>query len=260
MSDPVLDELAYLLRRPGKKARQLRVLDALDEVCPRWEQVARDPRMHAWLQAPHSDTGVTWGTALIGMSNDFDSANLAVLFHLGEGTITGRRPRRGTALAGGRYLAGQLVARHYEVIDVLGAGGFGEVLLVYSQEAGMREFHAMKVMRPGQQVDATAFARFAKEAYLLMGLRPHPCLCPTLMVERMPDGALALLSEFVPPDARGHVTLADALRAGELTPERQSRILIECCAGLQAAYRDGVRAHRDLKPPTSCSVSASARR
>ncbi len=248
MSDPVADELAYLLGRPERKARQRRVLDALDEVCPRWGQIASDARMLSWLKEPHPETGVTWGEALICLSEEFDGANLAALFHLAEGMLAGHRPRRGTPLTRGRYLAGQLLARHYEVIDVLGAGGFGEVLLVYSHEAGMREFHAMKVLRPGIDVDAATLARFAKEAYLLMGLRPHPCLCPTLIVERLPDGAIALFSEFVPPDARGHVTLADALRAGELTPERQSRIIIECCAGLQAAYRDGVRAHRDLKP------------
>lgn len=248
MSDPVADELVYLLARHEKKARQRRLLDALDEVCPRWERIAQDARTLSWLKEPHPETRATWGDALIGMSGEFDGANLAVLFHVAADVLAGHRPRRGTPLAHGRYVAGQLLARHYEVIDVLGAGGFGEVLLVYSHEAGMREFHAMKVLRPGGDVDTATLARFAKEAYLLMGLRPHPCLCPTQIVERLPDGALALFSEFVPPDARGHVTLADMLRAGELTPERQSRIIFECCAGLQTAYLDGVRAHRDLKP------------
>lgn len=248
MNDPVANELAYLLGRPERKARQQRVVAALDEVCPRWPLLARDRRMLAWLREPHPETGTTWGEALVGMSEEFDGANLALLFHLAEGTLEGRRPRRGTGLARGRYVAGQILARHYEVVDVLGAGGFGEVLLVYSHEPDMREFHAMKVLRPGREVDATTLARFAREAHLLMGLRPHPCLLPTLMVERLPEGALAFLSEFVAPDARGRTTLADEVRAGELTPERQSRILIECCAGLQAAYRDGVRAHRDLKP------------
>jgi serine/threonine protein kinase len=248
MSDPVADELAYLLSRPKKKARQRRVLDALDEVCPNWDQLARHPGLLAWLREPHPETGATWGDALVGNSKDYDGANLAILFHVAEGTLEGRRPRRGTSLARGRYVAGQRLARHYEVIDVLGAGGFGEVLLVYSHEVGMRQFHAMKVLRPGREVDASTLARFAKEAYLLMGIRPHPCLSRTTMVERLPEGSLAILSEFVPPDALGRVTLADAVRVGELNPERQSRILFECCAGLQAAYRDGVRAHRDLKP------------
>jgi hypothetical protein len=30
----------------------------------------------------------------------------------------------------------------------------------------MRKFHAMKLLRPGHDVDATTLARFAKEAYV----------------------------------------------------------------------------------------------
>lgn len=41
----------------------------------------------------------------------------------------------------------------------------------------------MKVLRPGNELDASTIARFANEAHLLMGLRPHPLPgahhCPT---------------------------------------------------------------------------------
>lgn len=203
MSDRIVEELAYLLSRPQKKARQRRVLNALDDVCPKWELVARHPHMLAWLQEPHPKTGAKWGDALVDISKEYDGTNLAILFHVAEGTLEGRRPRRGTWLAHGRYMAGERLARHYEVIDLLGSGSFGDVLLVYSHEVNMRQFYAMKVLRPGRGVDATTLARFAKEAYVLMGIRPHPCLNLTTMVERLPDGGLALLSEFVPPDANG---------------------------------------------------------
>jgi eukaryotic-like serine/threonine-protein kinase len=248
MDDRVPAELAYLLRRPEKKARQRRVLDALNDLCPDWERLARDDRFLTLLREASPTTGATWGNALVGMSDEFDGTNLATLFHLLQGKMLGRRPRLGTKLGDGRHVVGELVAKHYEVIDQLGAGGFGEVLLVYSHEAEMREFRAMKVMRAGRALDQSTFARFKKEAHLLMGLRPHPRLVHTPTVELLDDGAIAIFSEFVVPDALGRVTLADHVGSGELTPDVQSRLLIECCHGLQAAFEDGVLAHRDLKP------------
>jgi len=241
------EAVSYLLSRPSRKARQLRLTKALDELAPRWESLARDPRLVPWLDEPNP-TGRTRGAALLEMLNDFDGPNIAITFRLFEDALAKRRPRRGDRVADGRYEAGQLVAKHYEVIDKLGSGGFGEVLLVYSHEPGIHTYQAMKLLRPSVALDAHAIARFNKEAYVLLSMRPHPNVVPTHHVECLPDGGLALLTEFIPPDALGWVSLADHIRSGALSLDQVTRIAIECCAGLQACYADGVRAHRDIKP------------
>ena len=140
-----------------------------------------------------------------------------------------------------------MVADHFEMIDVLGAGGFGEVFLVLLHEHQLFEFGALKILRPNWLPDAGTRARFEKEAHILTSLRLHPHLVAPQYIERI-DNSWAIVSEFVLPDQSGMLTLADHINSDKLTVQNCAKIMTEVCAGLASAYRDGVKAHRDLKP------------
>lgn len=126
----------------------------------------------------------------------------------------------------------------FEVIDLLGVGGMGEVYRARDTRLG-RDV-ALKVLPAVLEHDADRRARFEREARALAALN-HPNIA-TLYGFEVLDGRACLVMELVPGD-----TLADALTRGPLPADEVMSGFRQLAAALEAAHQRGL-VHRDLKP------------
>jgi tetratricopeptide (TPR) repeat protein/predicted Ser/Thr protein kinase len=127
--------------------------------------------------------------------------------------------------------------RDIRLVAPLGTGGMGEVFLGHQETLG-REV-AVKAVRADRRMDATAKARFLREARILSRLE-HPNICRIYdFIES--DGSDFIVLELV----RGS-TLRE-LMAEPITDADKMRIAEQIIAALEAAHAISV-VHRDLKP------------
>ena len=136
----------------------------------------------------------------------------------------------------------------YLIVGLLGAGGFGKVLLAV-QEPLCRLRAALKLMQvstPNAAMAARLLAKFQGEAEALAVLN-HPNIV-RLLKYGMHEGAPYLVMEYVDGARTLHTEVRDvALRGDELDPSRVHAILGQLLDGLEAAHALGV-VHRDIKP------------
>ena len=143
----------------------------------------------------------------------------------------------------GGFRAGDQVGPRYTIIKLLGTGGMGAVYHAFDNELGAGV--AIKVIRPGAQLDATAARdlelRFKRELVLARQITHK-------YVVRIHDiGDVDGLKYLTMPFIAGE-TLADLLRReGKLPVARVVAIASQVAQGLAAAHDKGV-VHRDLKP------------
>ena len=143
----------------------------------------------------------------------------------------------------GGFRAGDQVGPRYTIIKLLGTGGMGAVYHAFDNELGVGV--AIKVIRPGAQLDATAARdlelRFKRELVLARQITHK-------YVVRIHDiGDVDGLKYLTMPFIAGE-TLADLLRReGKLPVARVVAIASQVAQGLAAAHDKGV-VHRDLKP------------
>jgi serine/threonine protein kinase len=126
----------------------------------------------------------------------------------------------------------------YELLDLVGQGGFGTVYKARDPE--LNRVVAVKVPRAGHLAGRAELDRFLREARSVAQLR-HPGIVPVYEVgqaERLPF----LVSEFV----QG-VTLDDVLSARRPAPREAAKLVVEVADALQYAHEMGV-VHRDVKP------------
>jgi PAS domain S-box-containing protein len=127
---------------------------------------------------------------------------------------------------------------HYEVIQVLGKGGFGIVLRAFD-EVLQREV-ALKVLAPALAGASSARKRFLREARSSAQVR-HENVVQIHAVQEQPLPYLVM--EFIPGE-----TLQQRLdRVGPLEVQEIVRIGREIAEGLAAAHATGL-IHRDIKP------------
>ena len=126
----------------------------------------------------------------------------------------------------------------YRLIDVLGAGGMGEVFRAEDVRLG-REV-ALKVLHDSLASDTDWFARFEREARVLASLN-HPNIA-TLLGFRDLDDRCVIEMELVPGDTLAKRIATGAVPLNELLP-----IVKQIAQALEAAHDRGV-IHRDLKP------------
>lgn len=127
----------------------------------------------------------------------------------------------------------------YEVIELIGGGGMGEVYRAV-MVARAREV-AMKVVAGRLTRDPETTARFEAEVAALSQL-DHSNVVRVLDHGEMPNGRHFLVMEYV-----DGCDLRRLLRAQRLEPERAIDIFLKVCAGVQHAHERGL-VHRDIKP------------
>ena len=132
---------------------------------------------------------------------------------------------------------GQMLA-HYEILELIGKGGMGEVYRARDTKLG-REV-AIKVLPEEFAQDKDRVARFEREARLLASLN-HPHIA-TLHGFEESDGQQFLVMELVEGE-----TLAERIAAGPIPIHETLPLFKQIAEGLEAAHEKGV-IHRDLKP------------
>ncbi len=135
-------------------------------------------------------------------------------------------------------MVGQTVGR-YQVLQLLGEGGFGAVYLAEQVEPVRRKV-ALKVMRSGSDREDLV-ARFEAERQA-MAVMNHPGVAKVWDAGALPDGKPFFAMEFVPGKPLDE--FADAER---LDLRARARLFLQVCDAIQHAHTKGV-VHRDLKP------------
>ena len=141
-----------------------------------------------------------------------------------------------------RFAAGELLAGRWEILDLLGRGGMGEVYHALDRELG--EHVALKTLRGHISRSHQAMERFRDEIRLSRKIG-HPNICKTfdLFTHRTADGEEV---RFVTMELLSGETLAERLERGPLPPREALLVARQLIDGLAAAHGKGIL-HRDLK-------------
>jgi Tol biopolymer transport system component len=134
-------------------------------------------------------------------------------------------------------LIGKTLA-HYEITDMLGKGGMGEVYRARDGKLG-REV-AVKILPTELSGDPERIARFDREARTLASLQ-HPNVASIYGFEEV-DGTRFLVMELVEGE-----DLSRRFVDGGLPIDETLRVARQIATGLEAAHERGI-VHRDLKP------------
>jgi len=127
----------------------------------------------------------------------------------------------------------------YEIIDLLGKGGMGEVYRAHDKN--LARDVAIKVLPAALAQDPDRLARFEREAKVLAAMN-HPNIAIIYGLEYTATNARAIVMELVEGP-----TLADRLEKGALPLNETLSIARQIADALEAAHEKGV-VHRDLKP------------
>src|SRR5262245_21100972 len=125
-----------------------------------------------------------------------------------------------------------------EIIDLIGAGGMGEVYRGRDTKLG-RDV-AVKTLPAVFAHDAERLTRFEREAQVLAALN-HPNLAVIHELKEV-DGSRYLILELVEGE-----TLAERIARGPIPADEVLNIAIQIAEALEAAHEKGI-VHRDLKP------------
>jgi serine/threonine protein kinase len=127
----------------------------------------------------------------------------------------------------------------YELLSLLGTGGFGRVYRV--RDLHLEREVALKVLQPLLTRDPEVVERFRREAQLAAGLR-HPNIVNIYDIGGR-SGLLWYTMEFI--DGPSLAQLVE--RDGPLSLEKTLRLLREALSALAHAHGSGL-VHRDIKP------------
>ncbi len=127
---------------------------------------------------------------------------------------------------------------HYEVLDLLGAGGMGQVYL--AQDLRLKRKVALKILPPELTDDERPLRRFEQEAQAASALN-HPNILTVYEFGQV-DDLHFIASEFV-----DGLTLRTKLTQGSLELTAVIDIGMQIASALAAAHSSGI-VHRDIKP------------
>lgn len=135
----------------------------------------------------------------------------------------------------------------YEPLQLLGAGGMGEVLLVQDQDIARKV--AVKRLLP-EANDPISLARFVDEIRTV-GRLEHPNIVPVHDVGVDEDGRYFFVMKYVEGETLEQIirklASGDVEYHRKYTPERRVEIMISVLNALEYAHAHGV-IHRDVKP------------
>ena len=141
-------------------------------------------------------------------------------------------------LATPRTLASGMKLGQYEIIELLGAGGMGEVYRARDTRLG--RVVAIKVLPAAFSADSHRLQRFAQEARSASALN-HPNIIT--IYELGQDGS----AHYIAMELVEGKTLRELLVSGLLPIRKTIEIAAQVAEGLAKAHEAGI-AHRDLKP------------
>jgi eukaryotic-like serine/threonine-protein kinase len=134
---------------------------------------------------------------------------------------------------------GTVIAGRYKVLESLGEGGMGTVL-VAEQTEPVRRRVALKVIKPGMD-SRRVLARFEAERQAL-ALMDHPHIAKVFDGGLTESGRPFFVMEYI----KG-VPLTDYCDAARLTVRQRLELFVPVCQAVQHAHQKGI-IHRDLKP------------
>jgi len=126
----------------------------------------------------------------------------------------------------------------YEIVNLLGAGGMGEVYR--ARDSRLKREVAIKVLPQALSLDADRLRRFEQEALATAALN-HPNILAVFDIGAS-EGAPYVVSELLEGE-----TLRDRLRTGPISVRKALDHASQIAHGLAAAHEKGI-VHRDLKP------------
>jgi serine/threonine protein kinase len=133
--------------------------------------------------------------------------------------------------------AGQQLS-HYEVIDLLGTGGMGEVYLAQDRRLGRKV--ALKLLPADFTKDQSRMRRFQQEARAASALN-HPNILTIHDIGDL-EGQYFIASEFI-----DGVTLRQRLSQPGIPITEALDIAVQIASALSVAHKAGI-VHRDIKP------------
>src|SRR5262245_60991635 len=131
----------------------------------------------------------------------------------------------------------------YEILDLIGEGGMGQVYR--ARDTRLDRIVALKVLPEAFATDRDRRERFDREARAVAALN-HPHICQLHDVGEAIAGGGAPIRFLVMELLEGQ-TLAERLVRGPLPPADLMHLAIELADALDHAHRRGL-VHRDLKP------------
>jgi serine/threonine protein kinase len=144
------------------------------------------------------------------------------------------------------------LASEYQFLKLIGVGGMGAVFLL--REIALKRLVAVKVLAPSLAADASARARFTREARAAAALS-HPNVVRVYAVGE----TAALRLPFIVMQYVEGPSLADWMQQHPRATERDARRVIgEVAAGLAAAHARNLL-HRDVKPGNVLLEAESSR-
>jgi serine/threonine protein kinase/Tol biopolymer transport system component len=129
--------------------------------------------------------------------------------------------------------------KHYQIVNLIGEGGMGEVYLATDTILGRRV--ALKVLPAFVSKDPERLRRFTQEARAASRLT-HPNVCVVHEIGETDDGRPFIAMEYV----QG-MTLRERMRNQTMKLGDVLDIAIQVADGLTAAHEAGI-VHRDIKP------------